>query len=452
MKPVIVWLRNDLRLSDHPSFEAAQDRPVIPVYIDDDVGEWPLGDASRVWLHHSLTALNESLNGGLVIRKGNRLKVLQKLITETGADTVFWTRSYDPENLKGDALVKSALEVKVQTFPGSLFEPWTVLNLQKKPFQVFSPFWKKCQMLPVRTIFKEASFNLFKKPSSLSVDDLNLLPAAPWDEKIMKYWEPGEKGAKKLLKKFRVADYVDRRDIPGLDEGTSHLSPHLHFGEISPFQVWHAENSEVFRRQLAWREYATYLLYHFPYMVKLPFKEKYNAFPWRSEHLEEWKKGKTGYPIVDAGMRQLWETGWMHNRVRMVVGSFLVKDLLISWFEGACWFWDTLVDADLANNTLGWQWVGGMGPDAAPYFRIFNPVVQGERFDPEGIYVRKYVPELKNLPNRWIHRPFDAPTSILEEAGVILGKNYPYPLVNHEEARKTALQIYRLLKNEKENK
>lgn len=442
MKPVIVWLRNDLRLRDHPAFFAAGDRPVIPVYILDEVGDVLMGAASKVWLHHSLIALNESLNGSLVLRKGASLEQLQDLIKETNADTVYFLRKYEPKAMKRDAEIKAALTVKMQSFASNLYEPWTISNLQNKPFQVFTPFWKKCKSQPVRHVLDMPSLNLYKKASSLSLNDLHLIPKVRWDKSMMQQWTPGEKGALLRLKAFNVEGYEQVRDIPGFDEGVSHFSPHLHFGEISPFQIWHAWDNEVFRRQLVWREFASYLLYHFPYIVDQPFKEKFKAFPWKEEHLKEWQQGLTGYPIVDAGMRQLWTTGWMHNRVRMVVGSFLVKDLLISWKKGADFFWDTLVDADLANNTLGWQWVGGMGADAAPYFRIFNPVVQGEKFDPEGIYIRKYLPELKGLSNKFIHRPFEAPKDELKNAGVILGNNYPYPIVDHNQARLKALSLY----------
>lgn len=449
-KPIIIWLRNDLRLTDHPAFQAAGSRPVIPVYIYSPSNE---GEASRVWLHHSLLAFQEK--APLVIRKGDSLKNLQELIKETGADTVYWTRRYEPDAILQDSKIKSALRdsgVAVQSFQGQLLiEPWTVLNKQGRPFQVFTPFFNACKILPVRAALSKPKLN-FVKASGLDVEDLHLLPKIHWDKNMMRHWTPGEDGAKDRLHSFikkNLASYHESRDLPALDDGVSKLSPHLHFGEISPFQIWNAiisiPEGGVYLRQIYWREFAHYLLYHFPHIVNKAFKLVFDSFKWEKnpEALRKWQKGLTGYPIVDAGMRQLWETGWMHNRVRMIVGSFLVKDLLISWEEGAKWFMDTLLDADLANNTLGWQWVGGMGPDAAPYFRIFNPLLQGEKFDPEGEYVKKYVPELRNLPKKWIHRPYEAPEIELRSAGIILGKTYPAPLVDHAEARLKALALYK---------
>lgn len=451
-KPIIIWLRNDLRLTDHPAFQAAGSRPVIPVYIFSSDEE---AAASHVWLHHSLLAFQESVKGALVIRKGDCLKNLQELIRESGADTVYWTRRYEPKAIIQDSEIKSALResgVNVQSFQGQLLiEPWTVLNKQGRPFQVFTPFFNACKILPVRAAFSEAKLK-FMKASGLTVENLELLPKIHWDRGMMKHWVPGEKGAQDSLQSFikgNLSIYQDTRDLPALEDGVSKLSPHLHFGEISPFQIWNAiialPEGGVYLRQIYWREFAHYLLYHFPHIVSKAFKPAFDHFKWEDNPtaLKKWQKGLTGYPIVDAGMRQLWETGWMHNRVRMIVGSFLVKDLLISWTEGAKWFFDTLVDADLANNTLGWQWVGGMGPDAAPYFRIFNPLLQGEKFDPEGEYVKKYVPELKHLSKKWIHRPYEAPELELRSAGVILGKTYPYPLVDHAEARLKALSLYK---------
>jgi deoxyribodipyrimidine photo-lyase len=391
----------------------------------------------------------------LVIRKGDCLKNLQELIKETGADTVYWTRRYEPKSIVQDSEIKTALRdsgVTVQSFQGQLLiEPWALMNKQGRPFQVFTPFFNACKILPVRAAFSKPKLN-FVKASGLSVDDLDLLPRIHWDRNMMKHWTPGENGAKHRLQSFikeSLADYHESRDLPALEDGVSKLSPHLHFGEISPFQIWNAiisiPEGGVYLRQIYWREFAHYLLYHFPHMVNKAFKPVFDHFKWEKNPtaLKKWQKGLTGYPIVDAGMRELWQTGWMHNRVRMIVGSFLVKDLLISWEEGAKWFMDTLFDADLANNTLGWQWVGGMGPDAAPYFRIFNPLLQGEKFDPDGEYVKKYVPELQHLPKKWIHRPYEAPEIELRSAGVTLGKTYPSPLVDHAKARLKALALYK---------
>lgn len=466
-KPSIVWFRQDLRLTDNPALTAALEKggPIVPVYIwaPEEEGRWPLGGASKWWLHHSLVALEKELPS-LIIREGKSADVLFDLIRETGADAVFWNRRYEPEAILRDTKVKSQLfdaGIDAKSFNGNLlFEPWTVLNKQKKPFQVFTPFWKCCleKEAVVAPLPKPKHINEYsKKLHSSKLDDLNLLPTIPWDTEIAEMWVSGEAAALKTIKSFlpKVDDYKEDRDIPSVS-GISHISPYMHFGEISPRTIWKivkdsdCREGDVFLRQLGWREFAHHLLYHFPKTPEKPLRDNFLSFPWEKdlEALHAWQKGLTGYPIVDAGMRQLWKTGWMHNRVRMIVGSFLVKDLLITWHEGAKWFWDTLVDADLANNTLGWQWVGGCGADAAPYFRIFNPITQGEKFDPEGEYVRQWVPELANVPTKWIHKPWEAPPLILRQAGVTLGKEYPYPIVDHAEARKKALEAFGKLRAE----
>jgi deoxyribodipyrimidine photo-lyase len=348
-----------------------------------------------------------------------------------------------------------------------LYEPGEILNSSGKPFQVFTPFWNACCSGP------EPAAPLLRPkrlaapggwPRSLALDELDLEPKVDWASGIRAAWTPGEKGAHDLLRRFvreSLLDYSDQRDRPYVP-GTSRLSPHLRFGEISPRQIWHGVygglNSkrtrtsmkavEPFLRQLGWREFSYHLLHHLPHTTDEPLRSDFAAFPWRTDEaaLKAWQRGQTGYPLVDAGMRELWATGWMHNRVRMVVASFLVKDLLIPWQEGARWFWDTLVDADLANNTMGWQWTAGCGADAAPYFRVFNPVGQGERFDAKGDYVRRWVPELAKLPPAWIHRPWEAPAAVLAEAGIVLGKTYPKRIVVHAEARERALAAVATLK------
>lgn len=464
----IVWFRQDLRIEDHPALLAAGNRgAVLPLYIADDnaEGNWKMGSATKWWLHHSLKSLNADLKKiglTLIIRSGNSLKVLNQLIDETGASAVYWSRRYEPLSLDRDTKVKAELlkaEIDAQSFNSALmYEPWTIVNKQGKPFQVFTPFWKSClnqsspeKPLPAPTKFYQPALII----KNLAIDDLKLLPTIHWDKGIKKTWVPGTAEAKKHLTHFLkgpILDYKENRDLPAI-EGISRLSPYLHFGEISPRMIWHAafeahqgitDKVECYLRQLGWREFANHLLYHFPQTPELPLRKDFMEFPWKEnvKHLQAWQKGMTGYPFVDAGMRQLWHTGWMHNRMRMVVGSFLVKDLLISWTHGAKWFWDTLVDADLANNTLGWQWVGGCGADAAPYFRIFNPIIQGEKFDTAGDYVRKWVPELAGLPDQWIHKPWEAPGLILRQAGVVLGKNYPYPVVEHAKARAEALAAF----------
>jgi len=461
----IVWFRQDFRLEDNPALTAAATKGgIVPVFIyaPYEEGEWSYGGASKWWLHHSLENLAEEfLERGLqlIIRQGDTLKTLQSLIKETGATAVYWNRRYEPAILERDTHIKSYLkdaEIDVQSFNANLlYEPWTVHNKQKKPFQVFTPFWKHLLTLPApaEPLHVPKMQKSSQRVESENLESLALLPTIHWDKGISTHWKPGAKHAKEVLMGFNKAAvlvYSEERNRPD-HPGVSHLSPYLHFGEISPRMIWHAAlqkhsfiDVEPYLRQLGWREFAHHLLYHFPKTPNSPLRVDFKKFPWmkNSAALKAWQKGKTGYPIVDAGMRQLWTTGWMHNRVRMVVGSFLVKDLLINWIEGARWFWDTLLDADLANNTLGWQWVAGCGADAAPYFRIFNPITQGEKFDPEGEYVRQWVPELAALPNEWIQKPWEAPSEVLRAAGVTLGREYPHPIVDHKTARTKALEAF----------
>lgn len=475
-KPVIVWYRQDLRIADHPALQTAIDsgKPIIPLYIyaKDEEGRWSYGGATQWWLHYSLESLKNELDKvglKLVVREGDSLDVLKKIIKDTGADTVLWHRRYEPYSIARDTKVKSELHhmgITAQSFNGTLlFEPWTIANKQKKPFQVFTPFWRHCLTLKSpEQPFKapEEKLNGYKSIDSLQIKDLKLLPKIHWDTGLKEEWTPGVEGAAQRLNEFLkepIVDYIGERDRPD-HHGTSKISPHLHFGEITSRMIWHAvhqkykghltdQGIEGYLRQLGWREFAHHLIYHFPHTPEKPLRAEFTHFPWNNnpKHLKAWQKGLTGYPIVDAGMRELWHTGWMHNRVRMVVGSFLVKDLLLPWQEGEKWFWDTLVDADLANNTLGWQWVGGCGADAAPYFRIFNPMTQGEKFDPEGDYVKKWVPELKLMPKKWIHRPWEAPPEILQKAKVQLGSTYPEPIVDHDKARKKALEAFSEIRN-----
>lgn len=470
----IVWFRQDLRLEDNPAFEAALMKSVsiIPVYIyaPEEEEEWPLGGASKWWLHYSLKSLSqELLDRGLklILRKGNTLSILDEMIQSTKATSVVWNRRYEPTSIKRDSKIKEYLneaDIKVQSFNGSLlFEPWTITNKQGKPFQVFTPFWKACMAMPEPLLekIKPTTKQLNKVDlETLSLEDLELLPKIHWDTGLAATWKPGAPEAKKMLNAFiknAISQYKQQRDRPDLP-GVSLLSPYLHFGEISPRMIWstikqhcdiHQEGVECYLRQLGWREFAHHLLYHFPKTPNEPLRSDFKHFPWQEEtaQLKAWQKGQTGYPIVDAAMRQLWAIGWMHNRLRMIVGSFLVKDLLIPWQQGAAWFWDTLVDADLANNTLGWQWVGGCGADAAPYFRIFNPITQGEKFDPEAVFVRQWVPEIAALPNEWIHKPWEAPENLLRACNITLGKTYPKPIINHAQARERALEAFQKIKN-----
>ncbi|MBM3878025.1 MAG: deoxyribodipyrimidine photo-lyase [Verrucomicrobia bacterium] len=477
----LVWLRIDLRLADNPALRAAIERggPVVPVFIwsPEEEAPWQPGGASRCWLHQSLAALEASLRKAgsrLVIRRGPTLETLRALVKETGASAVFWNRRYEPAVMARDAKVKEALRhdgVTVESFNAALLhEPWTIQNQSGKPFQVFSPFWRHCLTKPDPVEPKPAPKRLASParwPKSLALAELELEPRIQWAEGFRAAWQPGEAGAAAAMRQFLTRDfenYSEQRNRPDVG-GTSRLSPHLHFGEISPCQVWQGLRAMAAKRGLAvaqwrgsqflaelgWREFAHHLLYHFPHTPIEPLRADFKKFPWRKDTawLKAWQRGRTGFPIVDAGMRELWTTGWMHNRVRMIVASFLVKDLLIDWQEGARWFWDTLVDADLAQNTLGWQWTAGCGADAAPFFRIFNPVSQGEKFDPNGDYVRHWCPELAKLPPKWIHQPDKAPEEILRRAGIELGRDYPEPVVSHAIAREVALEAFARIRSRK---
>lgn len=462
----IVWFRRDLRLTDNDAICAAASTggPIIPTFVwapDEDAP----GAASRWWLHHSLESLSASLErkgSRLLLRTGPSATTLVRLARETGARAIHYGRLHKPGAAARDNEVERALRdagIEVFAHPASLLlDPRSVANKTGNPFQVFTPFWRRCMELiaPEAPAKAPRSLSPYPRPlSGLALDDLGLLPRVDWARGFRELWQPGEEGARKRLDRFvarSIGAYEKQRDLPAID-ATSRLSPHLHFGEISPRQVWHAAHAvsgaAPFLRQLGWREFAHHLLHHFPRTVSRPLRPEFDAFPWGRDPrlLKAWQEGLTGYPIVDAGMRELWTTGWMHNRVRMIAASFLVKDLLIPWQDGAAWFHDTLVDADLANNTLGWQWVAGCGADAAPYFRIFNPVLQGRKFDPDGKYVRRWVPELVAMPDRWIHEPFEAPSGALEKAGVRLGQTYPKPIVNHDEARDRALEAYAFTRN-----
>lgn len=451
----LVWFRRDMRLADNPAWAAACARggTVVPVFIwsPEEEQPWAPGAASCWWLHRSLHALDQALRGAgtpLVVRLGPTVPALQQIAQATGATAVFWNRLYEPAILERDKLAKAVLRgqgLDARSFNAALLvEPWMLQTQQGKPYQVFTPFHRACQALgdPSRPTPAPLRTPAHCAPAieSFPIDDLNLTPTIPWDAGLAATWEPGEAGAKKVLTAFSrgpAEGYHTQRDLPA-EHGTSRLSPHLHFGEVSPRQIWWALRAtgatvEPYLRQLIWREFAHHLLYHFPHTPEQPLRAEFASFPWAKNPaaLRRWQRGETGFPIVDAGMRELWHTGWMHNRVRMIAASFLVKDLLIPWQQGAAWFWDTLVDADLANNTLGWQWVAGCGADAAPYFRIFNPALQGAKFDPQGAYVRRWVPELAAHEARSLHDP---------EPGSTPG--YPAPLVDHAFARDRALESY----------
>jgi deoxyribodipyrimidine photo-lyase len=462
----LVWFRRDLRLEDNPALAAAvaSGCAVIPVYILDPAadGDWRPGGASRWWLHRSLAALGAALRGrgsDLVLRRDGSAAALRALAAETGARLLFWNREYEPAAVSRDRAVQRELAdapVEIVRFNGSLlFEPDEVANGSGGPFRVFTPFWRRCLALPVAPPGPPLPAGWAgpgRWPSSLALPELGLDPRIDWAGGLASEWKPGEAGALERLAAFAaggLAGYAQGRDRPG-ESGTSRLSPHLHFGEVGIRRVWQAiamrggRGPDVFRSEIGWREFAIHLLHHFPHTPLEPLRPEFAAFPWKTDPaaLRAWQRGQTGYPIVDAGMRQLWRTGWMHNRVRMIAASFLVKDLLLPWTAGAAWFWDTLVDADLAANTLGWQWSAGCGADAAPYFRIFNPVLQGRRFDPDGAYVRRWVPELARLAADRIHEPWTASPEALGRAGVALGENYPGPIVAHAAARKAALDAF----------
>ena len=434
------------------------------IWAPQEDGSWSPGAASQWWLNRSLAALRADLEkrgSRLIIRTGSTQTTLVQLLAETGATGVFWNRRYEPASIARDGELKTKLRergIVAESFNGSLlFEPWQIQNASGSPFRVFTAFWRACLTKTIAGHLPHPNTQLVPPttwPTSLQLSDLKLEPEIAWAREFDSIWQPGEAGANKQLKSFQtraMGDYQKGRDNPGV-LGTSRLAPHLHFGEISPRQVWGALKNEpahdAFLRQIGWREFAHHLLYHHPESPERPLRPAFEAFPWvtNPRHLKAWQQGRTGYPLVDAGMRELWHTGWMHNRVRMVAASFLVKHLLIDWQHGAAWFWDTLVDADLANNTLGWQWVAGCGSDAAPYFRIFNPVLQGEKFDPSGAYIRRWIPELAAVPDEWIHKPWSAPNAAFREADVDPGKTYPQPIVDHAEARERALTSLRTIK------
>lgn len=469
----IVWFRDDLRIDANPALREAIERgaDILALYIFDEKHHRPLGGASRWWLHHSLEALKADLNVHnvtLCIRSGDAGEVLRKVVKDVGAKAVFWNRRYTASGIKQDSDLKSGLkekEIEVKSFNANLLhEPWTIETNSGGPYRVFTPFSRAAREKgePDSPRSAPKSWKVWTgEVDSLEIEDLGLLPTEPdWAQGLRDTWQPGTKGARALLKSFveeKLSDYRDGRDSPALDV-TSRLSPHLRFGEISPQEVWHAaevagvsrEAVFKFQQELLWREFSHHLLYHYPDLASVNYQSKFDAFPWRdhesgkaAEQLRAWQKGQTGYPIVDAGMRQLWHTGWMHNRLRMIVASFLIKHLMIDWRVGEAWFWDTLVDADPANNSAGWQWVAGSGADAAPYFRIFNPITQGEKFDGAGDYTRHWVPELAKLPDKHLYEPWSAPKSILKDAGVELGKDYPKPLVDHKQARERALEAFK---------
>jgi deoxyribodipyrimidine photo-lyase len=477
--PVIFWFRQDLRLADNPALAAAAAQaPLVALYIlDETEGVRAIGGAGRWWLAESISSLAGELERRgvtLILRRGPAAAELDKVLTECGARSVYWNRCYEPYAIRRDKAIKAGLAkrgVEAHSYnAGLMFEPWTVKTRDGEPYKTFTPFWRALQALPEPPQPTPAPKRLVaarRQPRSDRLADWALKPVNPdWARDFPGYWHPGEIGAELRLEEFLtscLAYYHERRDRPDLP-ATARLSPHLHWGEIGPRQVWHAVKAqslasgdliapravEAFLRQLGWREFCHHLLYHWPDLPTKSWRPEFRRFPWRKNEaaLGAWRRGETGYPIVDAGMRELRATGWMHNRVRMIAASFLVKHLLVPWQDGEGLFWDRLVDADLAQNAANWQWIAGSGADAAPYFRIFNPVLQGEKFDPEGAYVRRWVPELAKLPAEWRHRPWSAPPAALAAAGIVLGRNYPAPIVDHGQARDHALAAFKTLKRQ----
>lgn len=476
--PILLWLRRDLRLSDNPALAAAAatGNPLIPVFVDEEEVRYPrrngvcrrkIGGASSWWRGRSLIALAaafERCGSKLVLRHGSALDQLLALVEETGARQIHFNRRFEPHDLAQDAAIVNELGsrgIEVLEHEGNhLHEPWALKTLTGDPFRVFTPFWRrlvKSYRPPAKYAAPKSLATPSVWPNSARLADFQV--TAPWATRMNDHWEPGEAGAFALMEALRgkLTDYGSHRDRPDI-AGTSRLSPHLAWGEISVHDIWRrladdgnpVENG--FLRELGWRDFNTHLLYHFPKLPAENWSPLFNSFPFErsAHHLAAWQKGLTGYPIVDAGMRELWATGWMHNRVRMIAASFLIKDLLTDWREGQAWFWDTLVDADLAQNAGNWQWVAGSGADAAPYFRIFNPTTQGIKFDPNGSYVRRWVPELRQLPTKFIHEPAVAPHADLAAAGIALGRDYPAPIVDHAEARLRALALYRGLEKQQD--
>ena len=472
------WFRQDLRLADNPAlFAAAARGQVLPLFILDDhnAGDWSAGRASRWWLHHSLKQLDQSLHGHLLVRSGDARVVLDEVVRKYKASAVYWNRCYEPWRIQRDTQIKQDLEeagITAKSFNGALlWEPWSVLKKDGTPYKVFTPYYRKgcLSAEPPRKPFPvPPQLDLLATRARSGVDSLGLLPkrgmvgqpAIRWDKRLAEHRSKhglgiGEAAAAARLQGFlddALAGYQVGRDFPARSH-CSQLSAHLHFGEISPNQVWYAPFTEVdddldcFHSELGWREFSNYLLYHFPALPDDNFQPKFDPFPWQDDLAirKRWQQGMTGIPMVDAGMRELLQTGFMHNRVRMITGSFLVKNLRQHWRHGERWFWDCLVDADLASNAASWQWVAGSGADAAPYFRIFNPVTQGKRFDPDGEYIRHYVPELTRLPNRWLFAPWEAPEQVLHEAGINLGEDYPLPVVDLRQSREQALSAWKML-------
>lgn len=466
MNKIILWFRKDLRLNDNPAlFDAVSSGSILPIYIYDTSTpiELAMGEASKVWLHHALESLNKSLNNNLQIFKGDPHDILPIIIKKYGITQLNWNRCYEKWQIDRDTKLKASLQqqkIIVNSFNGSLlWEPWEVLKADGTPYKVFTPFYRKgclTQKEPRTPLPAPQHIRFIDTAHQTNINNLDLLPPIKWDKDVKANWNISEDAAIAQLHNFienNIHQYKIGRDCPAT-KATSKLSPYLHFGQISPNTAWYAaklagfdDNIDTFLTELGWREFSYSLLYFYPNLYKKNWQEKFDHFPWQQDKnaLKNWQTGQTGIPIVDAGMRELWQTGYMHNRVRMIVASFLIKNLLIDWRDGAKWFWNTLFDADLASNSASWQWVAGSGADAAPYFRIFNPVTQSEKFDPDGVYIKKYVPELSSLPNKYLFQPWEAPIEVLSQAGITLGINYPNPITDLKSSRETALKAFKSL-------
>lgn len=461
MSAAIVWLKNDLRVADNPAlFYATQAFDEILILISlHESQRWPKGAATKWWLHHSIESLQNSihkLGGDIFLTDQDPLSAILDLKKKYPFEAVYTNEGLLRSDVDEQSVVKSEVESHGLSF--KIFEPNLLIDRRHLKtqtgniYQVYTPFSKSARLLKFTPpLSSPKNLKSPRLPESKKLESFKLLPKIKWDGEFSKNWTPGEAGAHKAFKKFNeknILHYSKARDIPSLDQ-TSKLSAHLHFGEMSPRQICHsikskAQGPQKFVDEIYWREFGYYLLFHFPKLSDENLRKEFDHFTWQknSRHLKAWQKGLTGYPIVDAGMRQLWKIGWMHNRVRMIVASFLVKDLMIHWKEGALWFWDTLVDADLASNTLGWQWAAGSGPDAAPFFRIFNPTLQSKKFDPNGEYIKRWIPELKNVPSKWVHEPWKMTPLDQVYSKIKIGHDYPSPIVNHDEARKKALKAY----------
>ena len=477
--PAIVWFREDLRLSDNPALHAAvsSGRPLVLLYILDEQtkGLRPLGGASKWWLDKSLRALAADIKQAgaqLTLRSGQSADVLDTVIEETGAETIFWNRRYDQPERDLDAAIKEDLTQRgldVSSHNARLLnEPWQVETNAGGYYKVFTPYWRAARNnFVARDTYGRHRTLSGPKHESESLDDWGLHPSNPDWSTGFDDWTPGEDGAIARLTDFLdgpINGYKEDRNRPDLDMSTSGLSPHLRFGEIGPLQIWRAvhagmeagtiqeKDGHTFLSEIGWREFSHTLLFYNPALASENYNDSFEFMPWRKDKnaFDAWTKGQTGYPMVDAGMRQLWQTGWMHNRVRMIVASFLTKHLLLPWQDGEAWFWDTLVDADPANNAASWQWTAGSGADAAPYFRVFNPISQGSKFDETGDYVRRFCPELKDLPDKYLHAPWEASEETLNKTGIQLGKTYPKPIVDHSGARQRALDAYDTLKEKRD--